>query len=152
MTRPATFPFSLTLAAPRRRVLFGPSRGPFRSKRRFESFMKMVKKEIKPGVVVMQVTGRFTMGDDCLAVEKEVDHHLSQNEKHLILDLAGVNHIDSAAVGQIVKAYTKLKKNGGTLRLTGVAGMVDRVLSMTHVDRVIRVYPSADEASKDLPA
>lgn len=112
--------------------------------------MRLAKKEIKPGVMVLEVTGRFTMGDDCAAIDREVEHHISQNEKHLIFDVSGVNHIDSAAVGQIVKAYTKLTKSGGTLRLAGATGMVQRVLTMTHVNQVIHLYPTAQEASVDI--
>ena len=41
--------------------------------------MRLAKKEIKPGVMVLEVTGRFTMGDDCAALEREVEHHIGQN-------------------------------------------------------------------------
>jgi hypothetical protein len=42
-----------------------------------------------------------------------------------------------------------LKNSGGTLRLAGAKGMVQGVLRLTHVDRVIGIYPTAGEACQD---
>jgi anti-anti-sigma factor len=114
--------------------------------------MKYAKKQMEPGIVVLEMTGRFVMGSDCQQVGSEVDAHISRNEKSFIFDLTGVDHMDSAAVGQIVKCYSRLKKSGGTLRLAGAKGMVERVLKMTQVHRVIPVFPTAVDAAKDFPA
>ena len=113
--------------------------------------MKFAKKQIEPGIVVLEMTGRFLMGPDCRQVESEVEAHIARDEKKFIFDLSGVEHVDSAAVGQIVKSYSKLKKCGGTLRLAGVSGMVDGVLKLTQVNKVIEIYPTAQEAAKAFP-
>ena len=72
--------------------------------------MKYAKKQIEPGIVVLEMTGRFLMGSDCQAVSGEIDSHIQSNEKNFIFDLTTLDHVDSAAVGQIVKCYSKLKK------------------------------------------
>jgi len=114
--------------------------------------MKYAKKEIAPGVVVLEMTGRFVMGTDCQLVNGEIEQCLEKNETKCIFDMTGVDHIDSAAVGQIVKCFSKLKKSGGMLRLAGVNGMVQRVLNMTQVHRVIPIYGTAEDAAKDFAA
>jgi len=113
--------------------------------------MKFAKKQIEPGIVVLEMTGRFLMGPDCRQVESEVAEHIERDQKKFIFDLSGVEHVDSAAVGQIVKSYSSLKKCGGTLRLAGVSGMVDGVLKLTQVNKVIEIYPTAQEAAKNFP-
>jgi anti-anti-sigma factor len=113
--------------------------------------MKFAKKQIEPGIVVLEMTGRFLMGPDCRQVESAVEEHIALDQKSFIFDLSGIEHVDSAAVGQIVKSYSRLKKCGGTLRLAGVKGMVDGVLKLTQVNKVIEVYPTAQEAAKDFP-
>ena len=113
--------------------------------------MKFAKKQIEPGIVILEMTGRFVMGSDCRQVDQEVDAHILRDEKSFIFDLSAVDHVDSAAVGQIVKCYSKLKKSGGTLRLAGVKGMVDGVLKLTQVHKVIEIFPTAQEAAKDFP-
>jgi len=113
--------------------------------------MKVTKKQIAPGFVILEMAGRFVMGPDCRQVDQEVDAHIQRNEKSFIFDLSAVNHVDSAAVGQIVKSYSKLKKSGGTLRIAGAKGMVDGVLKLTQVHKTIELFPTAQDAAKDFP-
>ncbi len=113
--------------------------------------MKFAKKQIEPGIVIIEMTGRFVMGPDCQQVDREIDAHLLRDEKSFIFDLSAVDHVDSAAVGQIVRSYSKLRKSGGTLRLAGVKGMVDGVLKLTQVHKVIEIFPTAQDAAKDFP-
>ncbi|MFY9691074.1 MAG: STAS domain-containing protein [Candidatus Acidiferrales bacterium] len=114
--------------------------------------MKFEKKQIEPGIVVLELTGRFVMGADCQKLDREVDDHAQRGEKSFILDLTAVDHVDSAAIGQIVKCYSKVKKSGGTMRLAGAKGMVDGVLKLTQVHKVIEIFPTAQEAAKNFPA
>lgn len=113
--------------------------------------MRFAKKQIEPGIVVLEMAGRFLMGPDCQQVDREIEAHILRDEKSFIFDLSAVEYVDSGAVGQIVKSYSKLKKSGGTLRLAGVSGMVEGVLKLTQVHKVIEVYPTAQEATKDFP-
>jgi anti-sigma B factor antagonist len=113
--------------------------------------MKVAKKQIEPGIVVLEMSGRFVNGADCQQVDREVEDHAQRGEKSFIFDLSAVDHVDSAAVGQIVKSYSKLKKSGGTLRLAGAKGMVDGVLKLTQVHKVIEIFPTAHDAAKDFP-
>ena len=113
--------------------------------------MELETKRLDPGVIVLVISGRFLMGQDCERVERAIDQHMGRNEKNFVFDLSAVDHIDSGAVGQIVKSLAKLKKSGGTLRLAGVSGMVDGVLRMTQVSRVIEIFPTAAEAARNFP-
>ena len=114
--------------------------------------MKLSKKQIAPGIVVLEMTGRFVMGPDCQQLDREVDAHIERDEKSFILDLSGVDHVDSAAIGQIVKSFSKLKKSGGTMRLAGAKGMVDGVLKLTQVHKAIEIFPTAQDAAKNFPS
>ena len=80
-----------------------------------------------------------------------VEQHILRGEKHFIFDLTAVHHMDSAVIGQIVKSHSSLLKSGGKLRIAGASGMVDGVLRMTHVHKVIEIYPTVAEASKNFP-
>ena len=43
--------------------------------------MKVTKKQIAPGIVILEMAGRFVMGPDCRQVDQEVDAHIERNEK-----------------------------------------------------------------------
>jgi anti-sigma B factor antagonist len=110
--------------------------------------MELKRKQIKPGVAVLEMRGRILMGPDCKIIEKEIDELIAANETRVIFDLSGVSQIDSAGVGQVVKSFTRLKKSGGELRLAGVTGMLDGVFKMTQVHKVIGMYPTPSDASE----
>ena len=111
--------------------------------------LKIERKEMKPGVVVLTMTGPIRMGPDCKQVEKKVEELIAAGEKHVVFDLSGVHIIDSSGLGQIVTCFSKLKKSGGFLHLVGVRGTLSGILKMTHVDKVMKIYPTALAASED---
>ena len=113
--------------------------------------MEFSKKEIQPGVLVLGMTGSIRIGPNCQQIEQAVEDMIRRQETRVIFDLSGVSFIDSSGVGTIVRSLTKLRKLGGTLRLTGVQGMVEGILKLTQIDKVIEIYPTASEALKDLP-
>lgn len=113
--------------------------------------MKLTQRQAKPGLVVVELSGRISMGDDCAEINQTVEEHVAQNQKHFIFDMTGVHHIDSAVVGQIVKSHSRLLRSGGKLRIAGAAGMVQGVLKLTQVSRVIEMFPTAAAASEGFP-
>ncbi|HUO35871.1 MAG TPA: STAS domain-containing protein [Candidatus Acidoferrum sp.] len=100
----------------------------------------------KPGIIVLDMSGSIHMGPDCRRIDQEVEAHLAKGAKNIVFDLSRVTHVESAAIGLIVRTHTHLLKAGGGLRLAGAKGMVRSVLEMTQVDKVIGVLPSAAEA------
>ena len=113
--------------------------------------MEFTKTQIRPGVVVLEMTGSIRMGPNCQQIEQAVEDLIRHHETRVIFDFSGVPFIDSSGMGTLVRCLAKLKKLGGTLRLSGVKGMVEGVLKLTQIDRVIEIYPTATEASRDFP-
>jgi anti-sigma B factor antagonist len=101
-----------------------------------------------PAVAVLELKGSIHAGPDCHHLEEETLNAMNGNENRFVLDLSGVTHIDSAAVGTIVKCFSRAKKSGKTLCLAGLTGMVAGTLKLTQVDKVIQVYPTASQAAE----
>jgi hypothetical protein len=59
--------------------------------------MKLSTRQIKPGIVLLELAGRVSMGDDCTLLDSEVERHIQKNENRVIFDLAGVNHVENDA-------------------------------------------------------
>lgn len=113
--------------------------------------MLFVKKQIRPGVVVLEINDSIQIGPSCQRIEQQVDEVIRLNEKWVIFDLSRVTYVDSTGVGTIVRSLGRLKKAGGTLRLTGVQRMVEGVLKLTQVVKIIEIFPTVADASRDLP-
>jgi len=114
--------------------------------------LQMTKRQFKPGVTVVEMKGSIHCGPDCRRVEHEVDALIQAGQIHVIFDMSGLTHIDSAAIGSIVRCFSNLKKASGELRLAGARGMLEGTLKLTKIDRVIPLFPTATDAAVNFPA
>src|SRR5277367_360167 len=103
-------------------------------------------KNIDPDIVVLEITGRITMGRDSKQLEWSADNFVREKKKKVIFDLSGVTHIDSTGVGIIVMSAGQLKQAGGELRVCA-HGRIEGVLKMTNVDKVVGLHRSMAAAA-----
>lgn len=104
------------------------------------------RKHIEPDVFVIQPVGRIIMGRACQEIDWLVDELVRGNIRKLVLDLAGVDRVDSTGIGVIVTSSAKLKKAGGELRLCGVKGMVYDMMHTANIHRIIPFSETVEEA------
>jgi anti-sigma B factor antagonist len=103
------------------------------------------------GVAILHLEGSIHTGPDCLRLEKETDLLIGSKENFLVFDFAHVTHIDSAAIGTIVRCYSKLKNSGGFLRLAGCTGMIERSMKLTQLHKVLEIYADTNAALANFP-
>jgi len=104
-------------------------------------------KHVPPEIVVLEMTGRITMGNDCRQVEWTTTRLVSENRKKIIFDLTGVTHVDSTGIGIIVMVAGQMKNAGGGLRLAGANEHVEQILKMTNVHQIVELHPTAVAAA-----
>ena len=66
--------------------------------------------------------------------------------QRVVLDLVGVDFIDSTALGAIMHASTEAEATGKKMFVVALDGPVRRLLEITNLTGRFRVYPSRDEA------
>jgi anti-anti-sigma factor len=64
----------------------------------------------------------------------------------VVLDLAGVEFIDSSALGTILKAGAEIESAGKQLRVVCASGPVRRLLEMTNLTNRFQLCPTREEA------
>lgn len=111
--------------------------------------LNIEKKQLAPDVVVLELTGRFALGRESQRVQWQVEELLRENVRKVILDLSGLELIDSMGIGVIMFGAGQLKKAGGELRVAGAKGLVQDVLKLAKVDVVVGFYPTAMAAAED---
>jgi anti-sigma B factor antagonist len=104
-------------------------------------------KDLQPDVVVLEITGRITLGRECKQLEWAVDNLVGEGRKKVIFDLSGVTNIDSTGIGIIVMSAGQVKKAGGELRVAGANAHVLGVLKMTNVDQIVALHPTTVAAA-----
>jgi|GEM_PF-654242 len=70
---------------------------------------------------------------------------LAQKEKHFILDLDGVDYIDSTGVGLLLNFHKTLRKKGGLLYLYGCNDQITELFHLSRVDSVLEIHTSFEE-------
>ncbi len=110
--------------------------------------MQIVKKEFKPGIIILELTGPLQIGVECKQLELTFDQLLHDGNTRVVLDLSKLTKLDSAGLGKIVNCFSRMKTAGGALCLAGTTGMIDGVLKLTHADRFLKAYPTSREAAE----
>lgn len=70
----------------------------------------------------------------------------------LIFDLAGVEYLDSSAIGSLVNAHVSCANRGRKMGLAGVSDRVKQMLVVTRVDTLFKFYPDLKSAETGLSA
>src|SRR4051794_32012177 len=63
-----------------------------------------------------------------------------------VIDLSGVDYLDSAGMGAVINFYVSTQKAGRKLVVTGVSERVMALFTLTHVDRLITIKPTIEDA------
>ncbi len=76
------------------------------------------------------------------SVREELLAVLDQGAALLIADLSKTEFCDSAGVSALVQTYRRASASGNPMRLVVGTPAVQRVLSITGVDRLVDIFPS----------
>ena len=78
--------------------------------------------------------------------QMKLQDYLNAGRVKLVLNLENIEYIDSAGLGEIVRAMKRAREAGGDLRLCGVQGHVLKIIEITGLHKAIAVYPNREEA------
>ena len=73
-------------------------------------------------------------------------HELAATGNKLILDLTELTFLNSAGLGAIITTYRRCRDEGGALGLVGPREGVAQLLRITHLDRLLSIYPDVQSA------
>lgn len=76
----------------------------------------------------------------------EVSRVVDEGARKLLIDLAPVSYIDSAAIGCFMDVHRLLGDHGGTVKLSGLHPRVQTLLSMTGVLRILSTHREEADA------
>lgn len=110
--------------------------------------MQIIKKEFKPGIMILELQGPLQMGVECKQLELAFDQLLHDGHTRVVLNLSKVSKLDSCGLGKIVNCFSRLKTAGGALCLAGTTGMIDGVVKLAHADRFLKSFPTSREAAE----
>jgi anti-sigma B factor antagonist len=100
-------------------------------------------------VVVVDVSGRITLGEGCSQLRELIRDQLGKGNKRILLNLADVTYIDSSGIGELVSAFTAVSNQGGQLKLLNLTKKVHDLLQITKLYTVFDIH---DDEAKAISA
>ena len=98
------------------------------------------------GVPVLRCQGRISYREEAVQFSRKVAELLPQN-KQLIVDLSGIEVIDSAGLGELVLVQLWSQASGCTIKLAAPRANALEMLRLTNLVSVLEIYPSIEDAA-----
>src|SRR5256714_13904100 len=97
------------------------------------------------GIMIVDLSGRIALGEGSVILRETVRDLLGKGNKKMLLNLGDVSYIDRSGIGELVGAYTAVRKEGGELKLLNLTKKVHDLLQITKLYTVFDVKD--DEAA-----
>jgi anti-sigma B factor antagonist len=103
-------------------------------------------------VSVIDIDGKILLGQGDEEIKEAIDELLGKGERNVLLNLAKVPYIDSAGLGEIIRCFTAIRKNGGNLKLLAPNPRLVDLLTITKLVNVFDWYSDESTAVKSFSA
>jgi anti-sigma B factor antagonist len=105
-----------------------------------------IDERVVDGVTILDLKGKMTLGEGDELLKDKINSLIQQDRKKLLLNLEGVPYIDSAGLGEIVRTYTTVSRQGGKLKLLNLTKRIQDLLAITKLLTVFETYESEQDA------
>ena len=103
-------------------------------------------------VVLLDLKGKISLGEGDELLKDKVNSLVNQGHKKIVLNLADVPYIDSAGLGEVVRTYTTVSRQGGSLKLLNLTKRITDLLSITKLLTVFETFDAETEAVRSFSA
>src|SRR5215210_3728385 len=105
-----------------------------------------IKERQVENVVVLEMDGNMRIGEGGVVFHSTIRRLLEEGQRKILLNLAGINYIDSSGLGELIASHNVLKKNDGQVKLLHLTKRVRELMVITKLLTVFDVYESESEA------
>jgi anti-sigma B factor antagonist len=91
------------------------------------------------------MSGRITLGEGSVVLRDTIRDLVGKGQKKILLNLGDVTYIDSSGIGELVSAFTAVRREGGELKLLNLTKKVHDLLQITKLYTVFDIKD--DEAT-----
>lgn len=110
--------------------------------------MANIRERLDGGIGVVELDGRLTVNDDPGMLKEAVARIVQRGAVNVLIDLSGVNYIDSTRLGELIAAHVTVSRHGGRLKLVRTPARVVELLAIAGLGDVFERFDSVDEAKK----
>jgi anti-sigma B factor antagonist len=97
---------------------------------------------IVDGVTIVDLRGRLVLGEESAGLRDLVRNLVSRGNKKILLNLRDVSYIDSSGLGELVSAFTNMRRQGGELKLLN---LTERAHDLLQITKLYTVFDITDD-------
>jgi anti-anti-sigma factor len=113
-----------------------------------EGKSKTVRVHHREGIGIVMPEGHLTLGDGDRDLLDLVGRILASGRRHVVLDLAGVEYLDAAGLGMLIRCQRRVAGRGGRLILSGARSKVREILDLAEVAAHLEQTEGLEQAVK----
>ena len=97
-------------------------------------------------VAVLDLKGRIRINGGTLALHRSIRCLVEEGKTKILLNLAGVTHIDSTGLGELISSYVTVSNKGGQIKLVHLTERLKDIMTITKLLTVFDVYDNEPDA------
>lgn len=105
--------------------------------------------ETRRGVRVVHLSGSWTAGPDDDPLREQYRQWIEKGERAFVMDLSGLDLLNSIGLGKLVSYYTTLAREGGRVAL---AGLTERNRRAAYVARILDLFDEFEDVDAAVDA
>jgi anti-sigma B factor antagonist len=100
----------------------------------------------REGIAILDMKGRITLGKEATTLREKAAELAAAGQKNVILNLHGVDFIDSTGLGALVICATSARKKGGNVKLLNLNQRTIELLVMTRLATAFETFNDEQDA------
>lgn len=104
-----------------------------------------IKERLLEGIRILDLSGSLTAGEPCQLLREHALADLASQPK-VVINLAGVDYIDSSGLGMLVNSFSSLERAGGGMRILSPSERDMELMVLTKLSTVFQVFKDEQDA------
>jgi anti-sigma B factor antagonist len=100
------------------------------------------------GVTVIAIEGNLMGGPDASTLNDKLVELIDEKKKQIVLDIGGVNIINSSGLGMLIKGASTMKGAGGGLKIAKASDKILELIKVTRLTGILETHKSVADAAK----
>jgi anti-sigma B factor antagonist len=101
-------------------------------------------------ISLVDVSGRLTSFESGV-LRGSISRLLKEGRRNIVLNLSGLEYLDSSGIGELARVYVSVVKLGGQMKVVGLSSKVEEILRITQLYQVLPEFPDEESALRSFP-
>lgn len=99
------------------------------------------------GVTVIAIDGNLMGGPDASTLNDKLVELTDAKKKHVVIDLGGVDIINSSGLGMLIKSASTMKGAGGGMKIAKASDKILELIRITKLTGILETYTTVADAA-----